>query len=126
MIYGVGIDLVDVTRIEKILKSKASINFIKKIAHSQELKIKNKKNNAFFWASRFAAKEAMSKAMGSGIGKDISFKDFGVINEKNGKPKAILSVKLDRKLKKLSIQKVHISISHERTHAIAIVILERK
>jgi holo-[acyl-carrier protein] synthase len=84
-IYGIGTDIVNIKRIEKLIKKNSS--FKKKIFTNHEIAYCQRKNNPFpYFAKRFAAKEAFSKALGTGIIKDINFKNIQVSNNKNGKP----------------------------------------
>ena len=124
MIYGVGTDIVDIDRIQKII-FKNREGFIKKVLtdHEQAL-FANKADSAAFCAKRFAAKEAFSKALGTGIGKVISFQDLTVRNNENGKPHFIPSEKLRLYLLEKGIKKAHLSISDESQNAVAFVILE--
>lgn len=127
MILGVGIDIVEIERFRKILSKKSAQSFLKKIAHPSEMKQANQsKFKPQYWASRFAAKEAASKALGTGFGKSFSPSEFAVLNEKNGKPIVSLHGKLEKHLKKLKVDYIHISLSHESNSAIAIVIFEKK
>ena len=120
-IYGIGTDIVSVDRIKKSLKNK---NFIKRLFHKDEVskcsKLINSKN---CYAKRFAAKEAFSKALGTGISSGINFNEITILNEKNGKPfiKLIGSTKkkIDIKLKKK--YKISLSLSDEKKYAVAFV-----
>src|SRR5689334_10095320 len=118
MISGIGTDIVDIRRIEKIIAKKGWKNFAKKILSKEELvKINPKqKKDASHLAKRFAAKEAIAKAMGSGIGK-LKFEDIIISNNTKGKPLA--------KIRKITNVKIHISISDEYPYAIAFAIVER-
>ena len=104
-IYGIGTDIVSVKRIKKSLKNK---NFIKRIFNKREI-LKCNKLSTYYncYAKRFAAKEAFSKALGTGISKGINFNQIVVLNEKNGKPfiKLIENTKknVEKKLKKKKI-----------------------
>ena len=124
MIYGVGTDIVNIDRIQKIILKNRE-GFIKRVLteHEQAL-FANKADNAAFCAKRFAAKEAFSKALGTGIGKVISFQDLTVRNNENGKPHFIPSEKLRLYLLEKGIKKAHLSISDESQNAVAFVILE--
>ena len=124
MIYGVGTDIVNIDRIQKII-FKNREGFIKKVLtdHEQAL-FANKADSAAFCAKRFAAKEAFSKALGTGIGKVVSFQDLTVRNNENGKPHFIPSEKLRLYLLEKGIKKAHLSISDESQNAVAFVILE--
>ena len=124
MIYGVGTDIVNIDRIQKIiLKNKEG--FIKRVLtdHEQAL-FANKADSAAFCAKRFAAKEAFSKALGTGIGRVVSFQDLTVRNNDNGKPHFIPSEKLRLYLLEKGIKQAHLSISDESQYAVAFVVLE--
>ena len=124
MIYGVGTDIVSIDRIQKIiLKNKEG--FIKRVLtdHEQAL-FANKADSAAFCAKRFAAKEAFSKALGTGIGRVVSFQDLTVRNNDNGKPHFIPSEKLRLYLLEKGVKQAHLSISDENQYAVAFVVLE--
>ena len=94
-IYGIGTDIANINRIKKLLKNKS---FIKRLFDKKEVtKCNNQRNKANCFAKRFAAKEAFSKAIGTGMSKGINFKEIIVHNTKLGKP----SIKLLGKTKKL-------------------------
>jgi len=122
-IYGIGTDIVDIARIKKSLKNKY---FLNKLFGKQEIakcsKLLNT-NNCF--AKRFAAKEAFSKALGTGICKGINFKEIIVMNNKNGKPFIKLQGKtkqiVNKKIKKKAI--ISLSLSDEKKYAVAFVII---
>ena len=124
MIYGVGTDIVSIDRIQKIILKNRE-GFIKRVLteHEQAL-FANKADSAAFCAKRFAAKEAFSKALGTGIGKVVSFQDLTVRNNENGKPHFIPSEKLRLYLLEKGIKQAHLSISDESQNAVAFVILE--
>ena len=124
MIYGVGTDLVDIKRVEKIL-SKNRDGFVRRVLseHEQAL-FANKADSAAYCAKRFAAKEAFAKALGTGIGKTVSFQDLTVRNNEDGKPHFIPSEKLRQYLVEKNIKQAHLSISDESQSAIAFVVLE--
>ena len=124
MIYGVGTDLVDINRVKKIL-SKNRDGFVKRVLseHEQAL-FTNKADSAAYCAKRFAAKEAFAKALGTGIGKTVSFQDLTIRNNENGKPHFIPSEKLRLYLLEKGIKQAHLSISDESQNAIAFVVLE--
>ena len=124
MIYGVGADIVNIERIQKvILKNREG--FIKRVLteHEQAL-FTNKADSAAFCAKRFAAKEAFSKALGTGIGRAVSFQDLTIRNNDNGKPHFIPSEKLRLYLLEKGVKQAHLSISDESQYAVAFVVLE--
>ena len=121
-LFGVGTDIIQVNRLKKSLKKKP---FLSRIYSKEEiLKCKRSKVNYNCFAKRFAAKEAFSKALGTGISKGISFNEIVVLNEKSGKPyiKLINKTKkiVERKLKKKKY-KISLSIADEKDYAVAFV-----
>ena len=126
-IIGNGVDIVKNQRIQKALKNK---NFLNRIYSRKEIsaskKIKNKIN---FFAKRFAAKEAFVKAIGLGFRSHINYKDIFVVNNIYGKPKLIINNKLKLIMKKkfkYNNFKIFLSLSDEKNHSIAFVIIEKK
>ena len=99
-IFGIGTDIINIKRMEKLLKSNNS-NFKNRIFSKKEIMYCEKKNNPFsFYAKRFAAKEALSKALGTGIRKGISFKNIEILNDNLGKPSINLKGSTENFLKK--------------------------
>lgn len=135
MILGIGTDLISVDRIQHlILKFKE--NFVKKIFTTNEAlqasKIKFSDENSLqlslFYAKRFAAKEAFSKAIGLGIGRGVNFHDIEIFNDEMGKPQIrILNDKEDFLKKYFNCKNfnVHLSISDDKTLANAMVVIEK-
>ena len=125
-IFGIGTDIVNIKRMQKLLKSNSN-NFKNRIFSKNEIIYCEKKRNpSSFYAKRFAAKEALSKALGTGIRKGINFKDIEVINNNFGKPniklKGTTAIFLKKKIrnKKYSI---YVSLSDDTQWAQATVIL---
>ena len=121
-LFGVGTDIIQVNRLKKSLKKKL---FLSRIFSEEEiLKCKRIKKDTNCFAKRFAAKEAFSKALGTGISNGINFNEIIVLNEKSGKPyiKLINKTKkiVERKLKK-KIYKISLSIADEKDYAVAFV-----
>ena len=121
-LFGVGTDIIRVSRLTKSLKKKL---FLSRIFSEKEIKkCKRTKRNSNCFAKRFAAKEAFSKALGTGISKGINFNEIIVLNEKSGKPyiKLIKQTKkiVEKKLKK-KIYKISLSIADEKDYAVAFV-----
>ena len=125
-IFGIGTDIVNIKRIEKILKKNGN-SFKNKFFSKKEINYcEKKKNPSSFYAKRFAAKEAVTKAMGTGIGKGISLKNIEVINNINGKPDIILKGNVDAFLKKQIKRKkydIYLSLSDDKPWAHATVII---
>ena len=124
MIYGVGTDIVSIKRIQEIL-NKNRDGFINRVLTEHERALfANKADSAAFCAKRFAAKEAFSKALGTGIGRVVSFQDLTVRKNENGKPYFLPSEKLRLYLQEKGIKQGHLSISDESLYALAFVVLE--
>ena len=105
-IFGVGTDIVSVDRIKNSLKNK---NFINRIFNKKEIiKCKKINNSINCYAKRFAAKEAFSKALGTGISNGINFKEIIVLNKKSGKPYISIVGKtkkiIDKKFKRKNLK----------------------
>ncbi len=124
MIYGVGTDIINIERVEHIL-SKNREGFVGRVLseHEQAL-FANKGDSASYCAKRFAAKEAFAKALGTGIGKIVSFQDLTIRNNDSGKPYFIPSEKLRLYLLNHNIKQAHLSLSDEKFNAVAFVVLE--
>jgi holo-[acyl-carrier protein] synthase len=120
MIYGIGCDIVEIARIEK-LHSDSGEKFLNKIFTKKEIELapNDTEQKIAYLAKRFAAKEAFSKALGTGIGDEISFKEIEILNDKKGKPYInILSEKHQN-------FKINLSLSDEKMYAAAFVVLEK-
>ena len=126
-ILGVGVDIVENSRISKSLRNHI---FIKRIFSNLEIliakDIKNKKN---YYSKRFAAKEAFAKSIGTGFRDNLNFKDISIINDKLGKPSFVITEKIKKIIKKqfkTSSFNFFLSISDEKKYSIAYVILQKK
>ncbi len=121
-IFGIGTDIVEIKRIKNSLQKKS---FIKRLFDKKEIdNCKKKLNSTSCFAKRFAAKEAFSKALGTGISKGINFNEIIVLNEKNGKPYIKLQKKtkniVEKKIKQKKY-KISVSLSDEKNFAVAFV-----
>ena len=124
---GIGVDIIDNTRIKRSIANK---KFLSKVFSNEEI-INSKKTNykTSYFSKRFAAKEAFSKALGTGFRKGLNFNDISITNDRYGKP----FIKINNKLsviinKRFKTKKVNVflSISDEKKHSIAFVVLEKK
>ncbi len=123
MIVGIGVDLVRIDRIENILSNKEN-RFLKKIFTKEEIKYILEKNKSPETVSgMFAAKEAVSKVLGTGFGK-VSWKDIEVLHDEKNKPYIRLEGEALKVSQELSIDKFCLSISHEKYFGIAIAVGE--
>lgn len=124
LIVGCGIDLVKIERIEKIIKRWGD-NFIFRIFTPLEIEYcEKKKGNKFqSYAGKFAAKEALLKALGLGL-REANWKEIGIKNDELGQPIMDTSGKLKNIASAKGVSKYFITISHSKDYAIAQVILE--
>ena len=125
-IFGIGTDIVNIKRMDNSLK-KHGLNFKNKIFSKKEiLYCDKKKNSSAFYAKRFAAKEAFSKALGTGIRKGVSLKNIEISNNAQGKPFILLKGNLPNFLKKKIKRKkydIYLSLSDDKPWAHATVII---
>jgi len=126
-IIGNGVDIVENKRIKNSLKIKG---FINKIFTQNEINKSKKLNNKInYFAKRFAAKEAFVKALGVGFRNNINFNDIDITNDKKGKPLINISNNIKKYLKKkfkLNKYKIFLSLSDEKKHSIAYVIINKQ
>tara|TARA_B110000971_G_scaffold218152_1_gene256399 strand:+ start:339 stop:719 length:381 start_codon:yes stop_codon:yes gene_type:complete len=121
-IFGIGTDIVDISRIKKILNKK----FISRIFSVKEIQYcESKTDKSAYYSKRFAAKEAFTKALGTGISKGISFNEISIRNNKNGSPYIELlgrtKIITNNIIKKKN--KIYLSLSDEKKYALAMVVI---
>ena len=125
-ILGIGVDVVENKRIKKLVKSST---FKNRIYSSNELKQSQViKNKLAYFSKRFAAKEAFSKALGTGFRMNLNFKDIEVLNDKLGKPYYVKNKKITNIIKKkFKIKKFSffLSISDEKNYSTAFAIIQK-
>ena len=125
MIFGTGLDIIEVDRIKNSIK-KYSPQFEQRVFTSSEISYcKSQGDPAKHFAARFAVKEAVSKCLGTGITGDLGFQDMEITNKDNGQPVLKMIGKGKELFQKLKLKSIHISISHDRTYAIAHAIAEQ-
>ena len=125
MIAGIGVDIVENKRIKLLIKNR---KFIERVFSSNEKLISKKmKSKVNFYSKRYAAKEALSKALGTGIGRGINFKDISIKNDKLGKPYYELNSYVKKaifdtyKVKKF---KIFLSLADEKKYSIAFSVIQ--
>ena len=125
-IIAIGVDIVDNVRIKKSIKNK---KFISRIFSKKEINQSKKLNNkANFFSKRFAAKESLSKAIGTGFRNNLNFNDISVVNDRYGKPSYELSNKLKKLIySKFKVKKIKISLSlaDEKKYSIAFSVIHK-
>lgn len=129
MIIGIGHDLTDVQRVEALLAGERGDRFLKRVLTEGELQLAQSYEGARlhqFTAGRFAAKEAVSKAFGCGIGQLLGFHDIDIYRGPEGKPLCGLS---EEAWTRLGLNPeyivIHVTITHERAMASAFAVVER-
>lgn len=125
MIHGIGTDLVSVKRIEDALFRHGDRFLHRILSEAEVAEYAQSKQPARFLAKRFAAKEAFSKAWGTGIGEAVGWHDVSVTHDARGKPLIATSDALAEKFTLEKIVAAHISLSDENDHALAFVVLEK-
>ncbi|MGG4207085.1 holo-ACP synthase [Paenibacillus jamilae] len=132
MIYGIGHDVLEINRMANILAGKYADSFLNRVLTpaERELAVERKGRLTEFVAGRFAAKEAITKAFGCGIGQIIGFGDMDILPEPGGKPVVYLSSSAWDRLRLPSTgdsnYSIHLSITHQSNIASAFVIVEYK
>lgn len=125
-IFGVGTDIVKFDRLERSLERHGD-KFAERILCATELELYSAKNNKVaFLAKRFAAKEAISKALGTGMRKGIDFKHLEISNDELGKPQVTLHSHAKVWAREQGVAAVHLSISDEKDSAVAFVVAEKE
>ena len=123
-IIGVGIDLVDCNRIQNSIE-RFGDRFLKRVFTAGEIAYSNSmKFPARHFAARFAAKEALSKAFGTGIGKSMGWRDLDVQKKDSGEPFVVLSGAAERMANEREVERIWISLSHTENSGIATIVLE--
>ncbi|KOP65053.1 4'-phosphopantetheinyl transferase [Bacillus sp. FJAT-18019] len=129
MIYGIGHDVLDMKRMDKLMNGRHAERFMERLLTQEEqiLAASRDAQRTEFVAGRFAAKEAISKAFGSGIGRLIGFRDMEVLPDALGKPVASLSKDAWERLgmEGPDYYMIHLTISHQTTLASAFAVVEK-
>ena len=125
MIFGIGTDIVEIKRIETMTSLD---KFASKILSHNEKEFYDSLTNQkqiVYISKQFAAKEAIAKAIGTGIRNDTHFKNIEILRDKNGSPIFNALNKLEKIIGDLGITRTHVSLADERDYAIAIAVLEK-
>ncbi|PYI50743.1 holo-ACP synthase [Paenibacillus flagellatus] len=126
MIAGVGIDLLEIDRIKKLLAQPHGDRFVERVLTPEEREQASRRGGrlAEYVAGRFAAKEAVVKALGCGIGREVGFQDIRILPGPTGKPECVLSERACARLGKMRQLTIHLSITHSATMAGAYAVVE--
>ncbi|HPW25462.1 holo-ACP synthase [Candidatus Syntrophosphaera thermopropionivorans] len=123
MIIGIGVDIVQIERVRKLVENYSE--FMHQVFTAREIEFcQAKADSASSYAARFAAKEAMMKALSTGWNEKVNWLDIEVINEEQGNPILKIKGRTLRLMKKMGVYQTHLSLSHERDYALAFVVLE--
>ena len=125
-IVGIGVDIVDNSRLKKLIRNR---DFISRIYSTKEINLSKKiKNKTNYFSKRFAAKESLSKAIGLGFRKGINFKDISVLNDNYGKPFYELNNNVKKYIySKFKVKRIKISLSlaDEKKYSIAFSMIHK-
>ena len=125
MIVGIGTDICQLSRIEKLLKSSKREAFLKKTFTDEEVeKLPSTNREVSYFAGRWAAKEALAKSLGTGFGAHCRWLDITIRKNDNGAPQVILKNLTKETAESLNIKRIHVSISHEKDYATAFCVAE--
>lgn len=124
MIFGIGTDIVRVSRLKHSLE-RFGVRFAERILTAEELvDFHRQANKANFLARRFAAKEAAAKAMGTGFAQGLQLHHIGVAHDTSGKPRLVFAGRALEFLRERGVTTAHVSLADEADHAVAFVTLE--
>src|SRR3984885_3347377 len=124
MVIGMGTDLIETRRVQESI-DRFGERFLERIFTAGEIAYcKRKKNAAESFAARFAAKEAGAKALGTGISRGVTWKEFEVRREASGKPSLHLSGRAAELAGAMGVRRIQLSLTHSREFALAVVVVE--
>jgi holo-[acyl-carrier protein] synthase len=123
MVKGIGVDIIEIARVRQSIETLGD-RFLDKVFTSREREYCSSKQNSFqHFAARFAAKEAVSKAMSTGWAGEFRWKDVEVMNDPSGQPRITLS----GPLKELLVRaRILVTLSHSESHVVAMVLIEEE
>ena len=125
MIYGIGTDMVDIKRIERLYQQYRDAFALKILSRIEYLEWQSHPQPVAFLAKRFAAKEAFSKAMNTGIRNAVTLGNIGVIHDELGKPEFWVAEPLQAWMDERGIKHVHLSLTDEGHYSVAFVVAEQ-
>jgi holo-[acyl-carrier protein] synthase len=124
MIIGVGVDMIEIARIEEAMRKFPDRFERKMFTDTERDYCRRMPVAARHFAARFAAKEAFLKALGTGKSQGIGWRDVGIVNLPSGQPTLALSGKAAERAAQLGAARLHVSLTHTHDHAVAVVVLE--
>jgi len=126
MILGIGTDIVEVARIRAVIAKHDKLFMERIFTLTEQQEAERRDDSGLFYASRWAAKEAFSKALGCGISEACGWQDICVANNKEGKPFITLNGNARETAETQGVSNIHLSLSHEKHYTCATVVLEGK
>jgi holo-[acyl-carrier protein] synthase len=123
MIYGIGVDLIEIDRIKQAIERNGQ-RFVDRVYTKAEQEYCEQRPSFACYAARFTAKEAFLKALGTGLRKGMRWQDIEVYTDELGKPHVQLYGYLEERAKQEKFEHVHLSLSHSSAYAIAQVVIE--
>jgi holo-[acyl-carrier protein] synthase len=124
MIYGIGVDLIEIDRIKQAIERNGQ-RFVDRVYTKTEQEYCAQRPSFACYAARFTAKEAFLKALGTGLRKGMRWQDIEVYTDELGKPHVQLYGYLEERAKQEKFERVHLSLSHSSAYAIAQVVIEQ-
>jgi holo-[acyl-carrier protein] synthase len=124
MIFGIGIDLIEIERIQQNLEKHGSRFEEKVFTPTERAYCRSMPIPAQHYAARFAAKEAFLKALGTGWAKGITWQDVGIENLPSGMPRLVVTGRAREIAEERGVGAMHVSLSHSRGNAVAVAVLE--
>jgi holo-[acyl-carrier protein] synthase len=126
MIVGIGIDLVEIARMERAIARHPERLVEHVFTETEQRECRERRQPAMHYAARFAAKEAFLKAVGLGLHGGMRWRDVGVVHAPSGKPSLVVEGRAAERMRELGAERALVSLTHTDDHACAVVILEGK
>ena len=124
MIFGIGVDVLDITRIEKLLARYESRFIDHLLTALEKEQYADTNRGVHYLATRFSGKEAISKALGTGLRKPMTLHAVSILNDLVGKPELVFDKTLDKFLRSREVNRIHISFSHEGSLLTSFAVVE--
>jgi len=126
MIIGLGIDIVSIERISGLLERHGGRAKKRLYTETERAYCEGMAHPALHFAARFSAKESFVKALGTGFSGGVKWREIGVVNDAKGKPELVIAGDARTAMERLGATSAFVSLSHDATHAAAVVVLERE
>ncbi len=124
MLSGIGVDIAEIQRFEGLIERYGDRIALRLLTEREQQQFVQRHRSPAFLASRFAAKEAASKALGTGIKQGIGFHSIEVVNDRQGKPELVFHDEAYQLTERLNIARALLSLSDEKSYVVAMVVLE--